>query len=184
MKYSNETLLKRIEAGERLKYIFFWGHRPALDGSINKSCFSQWYESPFEQDGITYPTAEHWMMAEKARLFKDTEILEEIIQARTAAEAKKLGRKVRNFDNAIWNENREEIVIKGNYLKFSQDEKLQDFLLKTGDRILVEASPYDRIWGIGLKADDTRAQYPEKWQGLNLLGYALMEARDQLKTFQ
>lgn len=184
MKYNNETLLKRIESGDRLKYIFFWGHTPSRDGSVNKSCFSQWYESPFQENDITYPTAEHWMMAEKARLFKDTEILEEIIRARTAAEAKKLGRKVRNFENALWNEKREEIVIKGNYFKFTQNENLKDFLLKTGERILVEASPYDRIWGIGLKADDARAQYPEQWQGLNLLGYALMEVRDRLKIFQ
>lgn len=182
MNYTNETLLKRIEAGERIKYIFFWGHTPSRVGDIDKSCFSQWYESPFQEADITYPTAEHWMMAEKARLFNDTEILEEIINARTAAEAKKLGRKVKNFENAVWNENRAEIVINGNYLKFSQNEELKDFLLKTNNRVLVEASPYDRIWGIGLKSNDMHAQYPEKWQGLNLLGYVLMEVRDQLKT--
>ena len=99
---------------------------------------------------------------------------------RAAAEAKKLGRQVRNFDQLLWEEKRYEIVKIGNYHKFSQDEHLATFLKQTGDRILVEASPYDNIWGIGLSADAQGIENPHNWKGLNLLGFALMEVRKML----
>jgi ribA/ribD-fused uncharacterized protein len=91
-----------------------------------------------------------------------------------------LGRKVANFDGKIWNEHKFEIVRTGNMHKFSQHEELRQFLCNTRYHILVEASPYDNIWGIGLKADDARAQNPNLWRGENLLGFALMEVRDAL----
>lgn len=92
--------------------------------------------------------------------------------------AKKLGRRVRGFDDATWNERRYSIVVRGNVAKFAQHPDLRDFLLGTKNRVLVEASPVDRIWGIGLAEDDERAVDPKQWQGLNLLGFALMKVRD------
>lgn len=163
------------------KFLFFWGHQPSKDGTITKTCFSQWWISPFVVDGITYKTAEHWMMAKKAELFNDNEILEKIIQVNSPAEAKKLGREVRNYVDSVWLENRYEIVKQGNFYKFSQNLDLKEFLLNTKDRILVEASPVDAIWGIGMAGDHKDVLNPEKWRGLNLLGFALMEVRDELR---
>lgn len=175
MKYNIQNIVPEN------KFLFFWGHQPNRDGSISKTCFSQWWLSSFEVKGVIYKTAEHWMMAKKAELFNDQEILNKIIQAKSPAEAKKLGREVRNYDDKLWLENRFEIVKQGNYHKFSQDPDLKFFLLNTNDRILVEASPVDPIWGIGMASEHKDINNPEKWDGLNLLGFALMEIRDELK---
>ena len=94
---------------------------------------------------------------------------------------KALGRKVREFDQVVWDKFKYSIVLNGNWNKFSQNRSLRDFLLSTGDRILVEASPYDNIWGIRLSADSPEANDPQKWRGQNLLGFALMEVRDELR---
>ena len=122
------------------------------------------------------------MMAQKALLFNDLEIFNQIIAAKSPAEAKALGRQVRQFDEATWNRQRSAIVVRGNLEKFRQHPDLQEFLLSTKERVLVEASPVDRIWGIGLAADSERAENPKQWQGLNLLGFALMEVRDLLRA--
>lgn len=180
MKYSNEWLLAQEREFIDKDFLFFWGHQPPRDGSISKSCFSQWYEAGFEVDGQYYPTAEHWMMAGKARVFKDEEVLAKILKASHPHAAKKLGRQVRGYDNDIWAVNRMKVVVDGNKYKFSQHVDLQEFLLKTGDKILVEASPYDNIWGIGMAATANGINNPNNWLGLNLLGYALMEVREQL----
>ncbi len=182
MKYSREKLIAVFQMKGRIKYLFFWGHTPNKDGRIGKTCFSQWWKSVFEVNGIKYKTAEHWMMAEKARLFKDDEMLQKIIACNTPAEAKKFGRQVKNFDAAIWNNHKYEIVKKGNIHKFSQNEELKEFLLNTKNRVLVEASPRDRIWGIGMGASNEKAENPMLWRGQNLLGFALMEVRDELKN--
>lgn len=169
------------ECGRRLKYLFFWGHRQPHSGEIGKACLSQWYDGyAFTVDGVTYRTAEHWMMAQKARLFGDEETFGRIIEAVHPRQAKDLGRRVGSFDEATWASRRLEIVTAGNLAKFSQHPALAAYLLGTGSRILVEASPLDRIWGIGLAADDDRATQPHQWNGLNLLGFALMETRTQL----
>ncbi|CUM38137.1 Uncharacterized domain COG3236 / GTP cyclohydrolase II [Streptomyces venezuelae] len=133
-------------------------------------------------DGVRYATAEHWMMAAKARLFGDADAERAALAARTPAEAKKAGRLVRNFDETVWRRERLGIVVEGSVHKFSSDESLRAYLLGTGTRVLVEASPMDRIWGIGLAADDPGAHDPARWRGLNLLGFALMEARDRLRN--
>jgi ribA/ribD-fused uncharacterized protein len=164
-----------------VKYLFFWGNQPSKSGEITKSCFSQWWVAAFVVADITYRSTEHWMMAEKARLFNDPELLTQILAAPTPAEAKKLGRQIAGFVPAIWDEHKVAIVRTGNLHKFSQNPALKDFLLATHDRVLVEASPVDNIWGIGLAADSTDAEHPERWQGENLLGFALMEVRDQLR---
>ena len=175
MKYTIENI-----AAES-KFLFFWGHQPNEDGSISKTCFSQWWLSSFEVDNVTYKTAEHWMMAKKAELFKDHAVLEKILQAKSPAEAKKLGRQVMNYHENLWLAARFEIVKEGNHHKFSQNPELKTFLLNTKNRILVEASPVDAIWGIGMAGDHKDVMNPEKWRGLNLLGFALMEVRDELE---
>ncbi|NQZ76698.1 MAG: NADAR family protein [Ekhidna sp.] len=182
MIYSREELGKRYESGEKLKYLFFWGHQPSKDGSITSSCFSQWWESPFEVNGVTYRTAEHWMMAEKARLFDDKIALASILGVQTPSEAKKWGRRVKNFVQDVWEDKRIEIVIEGNYHKFIQNKDLKDYLIGTKNRILVEASPVDSVWGIGMTSNDEFAYIPTKWKGHNLLGFALMNVRDRLMT--
>lgn len=174
-------LVSRAAGGDRVKYLLFWGHRPLPDGRIGASCLSQWWPSPFTVDGVTYASAEHWMMAGKARLFGDAEAAERAVEAKTPAEAKKVGRLVRDFDGDVWERERFGLVVAGSVHKFGQDAELGGFLLGTGDRVLVEASPVDRIWGIGLAADDPRAEDPATWRGLNLLGFALMEARAALR---
>jgi hypothetical protein len=185
MTYSLSWLISEYEnlqkQDKKLDYLFFWGHKPTQDGNLSKTIFSQWWEKEFSVNGIIYPTAEHFMMAEKARLFDDKKVLEEILKAKTPAEAKKLGRKIKNFDDEIWLENRFKIVVEGNYHKFS-DSVYKIFLLGTGNKILVEASPVDAIWGIGLAQDSSKIYNPNMWKGLNLLGFALMEVRDRFRN--
>ncbi|MFE2378251.1 NADAR family protein [Streptomyces sp. NPDC059398] len=176
------ALARRAGQGERIKFLHFWGHSPRRDGSIGPSCLSQWWPSPFVVDGVRYATAEHWMMAAKARLFGDAEAERAALSAANPALAKKAGRLVRGFDDAIWERERYGIVVAGSVHKFAADPALRRYLLATGERVLVEASPMDRVWGIGLAADDERAGQPERWRGLNLLGFALMDARERLRT--
>lgn len=173
-------LVEAIESGATPKWLMFWGHQPERDGSIGKGCLSQWWPCAFRVDGIDYPSAEHWMMAGKARLFEDDEALARILAAETPAEAKSLGRTVRGFDDDRWASACFELVTAGNVAKFGQDPALRAYLLGTGARVLVEASPVDRVWGIGLAADDPRATDPRLWRGGNLLGFALMQARERL----
>jgi len=168
------------ERGEKLDYLFFWGHTPSKDGSLGAFCLSQWYPSPFVVRGDRYPAAEHFMMAEKARLFGDEETRGKILAAKDPSQAKALGRAVRHFDEARWVEHRYAIVVEASREKFVQNPALRDYLLSTQPKILVEASPKDAIWGIGLGASDPRAEDPRAWPGLNLLGFALMEARSAL----
>ncbi|WP_242587362.1 NADAR family protein [Streptomyces sp. MST-110588] len=177
---SVEELVAAASAGERHKYVFFWGHTPRRDGSLGPSCFSQWWPSPFTVDGVRYATAEHWMMAGKARLFGDPEAERRALDAKHPKQAKDAGRSVRGYDEETWQQHRFDLVVEGSVHKFGQDPALRDYLLGTGSRVLVEASPLDRIWGIGLAADDERADSPQRWLGLNLLGFALMEARQRL----
>ena len=173
--------LRNFVASEgKVKYLFFWGHRQK-GNSVTKTCFSQWYESPFEIDGILYRTAEHYMMAEKARLFNDRHCLDKILNSNNPGEAKKLGRTVKSFQEDVWVKERTRIVVAGNVAKFSQNEELKEFLVNTKNRVLVEASPYDRIWGVGLAVDNFDIENPWKWKGLNLLGFALMQVREKLK---
>lgn len=178
---TRELLSDAINQGNQFKYLFFWGHQPSADGSVTASCLSQWWVAPFEHEGCRYPTAEHYMMAGKARLFGDDEMLARILDSAHPHEAKKLGRKVRGFTQEAWLEHRSRIVIEGNLAKFRAHDDLRAWLLGTGDRVLVEASPVDRIWGIGLKGENPRALDPSQWRGHNLLGFALMSVRDQLR---
>ncbi|HLP20060.1 MAG TPA: NADAR family protein [Chitinophagales bacterium] len=183
MHYDINWLTTKVEQGENLKFIYFWGHTNKLSAVAGNFCFSQWYEAPFYVDGKLYRTSEHWMMAQKALLFNDKATFDEILVAEKPAVAKELGRRVMGFDEIVWNEKRFEIVKTGNVHKFNQNPAFADYLIKTGNAVLVEASPVDIIWGIGLSKDSKDINNIYGWRGLNLLGFVLMEVRDFLRDF-
>ena len=149
--------------------------------------FSQWYPSVFKakcrnidtmvDDDFTFHCAEQYMMAQKALLFGDIASFDKIMKAKTPREQKELGRKVGGFDVDIWNQQARSLVEMGNYAKFSQNQELQDYLLSSGDRILVEGAHYDPIWGVGLAWNDPKIQDSRNWKGTNWLGEALMTTR-------
>ena len=173
-------LITAIQQGAEPEYLFFWGHTPKEADCVDQSCLSNWFPAPFEVDRVRYPTTEHFMMAEKARLFSGAEFREKIILAETPREAKALGREVRGFTDDVWVASRFEIVVAGNLAKFEQNPEMGRFLVETGSTVLVEASPRDRIWGIGMGRNNEHATDPAHWRGLNLLGFALMEVRSRL----
>lgn len=180
-KYSIEQIRDMFSKKKKLKYTMFWGHQPSSDGSITKSCFSQWWKSEFWSVADTYCCMEQFMMAGKAKLFGDEEICGQILKCSDPKKIKALGRKVRNFDENVWNEVKYSIVLNGNYFKFTQNPELREFLLNTGDSVIAEASPYDGIWGIKMRQTDENIFNPLKWKGENLLGFALMEVRDEIR---
>jgi ribA/ribD-fused uncharacterized protein len=165
------------------EYFFFWGPK-GQNTSAGSSCLSQWARSPFGHDGYIYPTAEHWMMAQKALLFGDNQSFFAILDTPDPRKAKSLGRQVKDFDQALWDNQSYNVVIEGNIRKFSAHPKMKDYLLSTGDKILVEASPFDRIWGIGLTADEAAKTPPGLWPGENRLGKALTTVRDYFQRRQ
>lgn len=181
MKYSVQELINTHNGSfKKSDFVFFWGHSGNAV-HIGKSCLSQWFPSTFTANGETYNCAEQYMMAAKAFTFGDREIYRRILAESDQAVMKGLGRRVRNFWDYIWKANRHEVVLCANVNKFSQNRKLADYLLSTGDKILVEASPYDDIWGIGLDENHPEAIDPRRWKGQNLLGFILMEVRDILR---
>lgn len=157
------------------EFTFFWGHDRKRIG--DKAAFSQWYPSPFYADGTLFHTAEHWMMYQKAILFGDEQIAQKMLQTPFPGPVKDLGRKVKDFDEEVWDREKVGIVRLGNILKFSQSGELEEILLATGTTVLVEASPYDRVWGIGMNEKSRHASDPSRWKGENLLGYVLMDVR-------
>lgn len=174
--------LKKRSKEETFDYLFFWKNEPLVDGKLNKGCLSQWYPAKFNIGDQEFPTAEHFMMHSKATLFEDNEIAEEILRTESCKEVKALGRKVRDFDEELWREHRFAIVLRANLAKFSQNDALKDFIFSTGETIIVEASPTDRIWGIGMAEEQALKTSPQDWQGLNLLGFALMRTRSLLES--
>jgi hypothetical protein len=167
-------------AGEWIDVLAFWGHKPNSDGSVGAGCLSQWWPHSFTVNGIDYPTAEHWMMAGKARLFDDDEGLAAVLSAQSPGAAKAAGRRVKGFDEERWRAERYDLVVAGNLEKFSQNADLGEYLRRTGRKVLVEASPVDRIWGIGMARNDKDIAHPSRWRGLNLLGFALMDVRERI----
>ena len=176
--YNKQELIKELNRGKEFSYIYFWGHRQKEKNLIDKSCLSQWFPSQFIVEGDKYLTAEHYMMAQKAKLFGDSDVFEQILYVKTPKEAKDLGRKVRFFDVSVWENKAFDIVVKGNFEKFSQNKPLKNFLIETYPQILVETSPVDKIWGIGLAQDNKKVNNPSEWKGENKLGFALMQVRD------
>jgi ribA/ribD-fused uncharacterized protein len=181
--YTLDSVRQCALTGTSMQFVFFWRHTPESSVVVTKACLSQWWPAPFVVDGNTYPTAEHYMMAQKARLFGDEHSFNNVLLASHPREARQLGRSVTGFKQLIWVAERCRIVVEANHAKFSQHGDLRAFLLGTGDRVLVEASPFDRIWGIGLAASEPDIENPSRWQGLNLLGFALMTVRDMLSAF-
>lgn len=142
--------------------------------------FSQWYKCDFvDFDGVKYNCAEQYMMYQKAKLFCDEEIAQEILNETNPKNIKALGRKIKNFDQKVWDEHKFEIVVRGNYHKFTQNDNLAYLLLKTWGEDIAEASPFDKIWGIGI--DENAALSGLPWRGENLLGEALMKVRKIIK---
>ena len=154
-------------------YTFFWE---------NSSPFSQWHKSDFRALGIGFNSAEQYMMFQKAILFNDYETAEKILDTRNVRTQKELGRQVKGFGNGLWTVNCRRIVYEANKYKFSQNRQLLDELLATRGTTLVEASPYDTIWGIGLTKDDERATDRSKWKGKNWLGHILTLLRDDFEN--
>ncbi len=177
----------RLEPKVTDKYIFFFGY----EGDSPYVCFQQWFPAPFKaplgkigskdsmHDMFEFPTTESFMMYQKALLMGDGEIGKMILDSTHPSEAKKLGREVRNFDLDLWTKHADEVVTEGNWFKFSQNEALKEVLLESGDREIVEASPDDKIWGIGFKSEEAEGRESE-W-GNNGLGKALMEVRQRLR---
>lgn len=158
----------------------FFGHR-SNPGEITKSVFSQWYKSDFVVDGVRYTSCEQYMMAEKARVFGDNGMWAKIMSTDSPKVIKQYGRQIKGFDSVIWDKVKLHIVRNGNYAKFTQNENLRNFILSTGDAVLVEASPYDRIWGVGISANDSGIYNTKYWRGSNLLGFSLMQVRDEIR---
>lgn len=148
------------------KFVFFW------DGP-----YSQWLQRPMEIDGVKYLCCEQYMMQQKALLFGDTDIAKTIMKTTHPAEQKALGKQVKNFNRDIWDAHCMNIVFKANYAKFSQHKDLEKELRSTGNKIIVEASPIDKIWGIGMHKTDPDIEDITKWRGLNLLGQCIMNVR-------
>lgn len=170
---------KNLEkSGTSIPLHFFWGHRPERDGSVGDGCFSQWFNASFTENGSAFRTGEHYMMFRKALLFQDYTVAPRILKAETPREAKRLGRQVRGFKESVWVDHRVAIVSRGNLLKFSQNAALRRHLMSTRGKLLVEASPYDRIWGIGMSRTQAGSSRVQSWRGMNLLGFALTHVRD------
>lgn len=138
---------------------------------------SNWYLSDFVIDGIVFSSMEQYMMYQKAIVFGDKEIAEDILSTSNVAKIKLLGRKVSNYDDTVWNGIRQIIIYRGLLEKFRQNKELSELLLATGDAILAECAVKDKIWGIGLNMCENDRFDIKKWKGQNLLGFALMEVR-------
>ena len=162
-------MAKEIRQTDR--FVFFWGGWP-----------SQWHPARFAVDGVQYNCCEQYMMADKARVFGDDEALAAVLATRNPRKHKAIGRTVRGFDAETWGAVSRGVVYMGNLARFGQDDSARALLLATGDKTIVEASPTDRIWGIGVAQDDPRVLDPRQWRGTNWLGIALMQARQTLRA--
>lgn len=167
---TKQDIIARYNNGEKLEFVFFWG-----------GYLSNWFESCFEIEGVTYFCVEQYMMAMKAKTFNDTITLEKIMKSNDPKVVKQLGREVRNYDDTIWSKERLKVVYDGNYAKFSQNESLRNYILHTKDKVLVEASPFDAIWGVKLNKESPLIKNPNNWLGENYLGFTLMAVREELK---
>jgi ribA/ribD-fused uncharacterized protein len=177
---SVEKLIEQIALGKRLDYVFFW---KTDKNKLSTGIFSQWQESNFVADGYNYSCAEQYMMGQKALLFNDKETFEKILITIHPREIKSLGRQVKNFNSKEWEKEKYSIVLNGNFYKFSQNNELGEILISTGNKILAEASPLDKIWGIGLDENNKNIYDPNYWKGENLLGFALMQVREEIKKY-
>lgn len=151
-------------------YVFFWA-----------GPYSNWHFQPFTHDGTQYNCSEQYMMVMKARVFDDAESEKLIMESGSPGEQKAYGRKVKGFDSALWSEHCVDIMVPALVSKFTSTPRLQQLILSSGDATMVEASPYDQIWGVGLGVNDRRILDEAQWRGKNLLGICLMKARNEIK---
>ena len=180
-KYTVNNTIKEFNSKKSLDCVFFWR---TDKNYLSTGCFSQWQKSDFVVEDKHYSCAEQYMMGQKALIFNDFETFEKILSADHPKQIKALGREVKNFNSNEWDAVKYSIVLNGNFYKFTQNEEMLKILISTGDKILAEASPLDKIWGIGLSEDDKNANDPNCWKGQNLLGFALMEVRDAIRLVQ
>ncbi len=193
MPGSQPAQQKIQEKYQPLEFIFFWRIQGDTNGVLTPGemqfkFLSQWYFSPFNAFNTHFKTAEHFMMYFKALHFAqgfhwqgNRDIAAEILQASTGEKAKNLGKTVKGLISGQWDEVSEFYVYAGNMEKFSQNPLLKQELLSTGNKFLAEASPYDKVWGIGLRDDEQNSKNPQQWQGANKLGYVLMMVRAELQ---
>jgi len=179
-----DELRTAIASGEQPGYVWFWHSTPRADGLLGPSCLSQWWIAPFDQLGLTFSTAEHYMMWRKATIFGDAAAADQVLATADPAQAKSIGRRVSGFDELVWLSHRWQVVVAGTFAKFSANDELRQFLLRTGDAVIAEASPVDTVWGIGLSQSDADVADPGRWRGLNLLGFALMEVRTLVREIE
>ncbi|KAF0704565.1 Aste57867_7326 [Aphanomyces stellatus] len=179
------ALCAAMDQGQTFSFHVFFGQDPAAataDADIATSFLSQAFPAPFVVDGRGYATAEHYMMAQKAYLFGDTATGDAVVATSDPNEAKALGRQAKGFNAALWDAHKSEIVEQGNFYKFSAHKELQARLLATNNKVLVDATPWDKLWAVGLSTDHKDVKSPAKWPGTNLLGFALMAVRTHLET--
>ena len=172
-------LREAVANGAKLELLFF-PDAGSRTSPLGPGCLSQWCPCEFEMDGIPFRSAEQGMMHGKAILFGDRETAARIAACRTAFRAQSLGREVLGFDEARWAAHREEIVFRANLAKFSQDAELRSYLVTTTGKVLAESSTTDLVWGAGVSPDHPAASDPRRWPGLNLLGFVLMQVREEL----
>lgn len=162
-----------------MEKLFFWGHTEH-GSNVTKACLSNFYPCKFEFNDKTFNFSEQCFMWQKAMLFNDFEVAEQILNETNVRKIKALGRKVKDFDENWWNQHKECFMFNACCAKFSQNDKLKDFLLSTSNREIVEASPVDSIWGIGFSSDKAMENI-DKW-GQKLLGKTLVNVRTRLRT--
>lgn len=171
IRASEKEIMAKAQAEKnKEKFTFFWS-----------GPFSQWHPSKFEIDGVEFSTAEQYMMYKKALLFHDYKIAGAIMRTDNPKQQKALGREVRGFKSDKWEKYAKQFVYEGNYAKFTQNVDLLKLLLETEGTTLVEASPFDKIWGIGLAEDNPKAQSRDTWEGKNWLGEVLTDVRDEIR---
>jgi ribA/ribD-fused uncharacterized protein len=177
--YSTKKFIEQFNKNKKLKYVFFWN--PDRN-NLSAGCFSQWQKSYFKAGGYEYCCAEQYMMGQKALTFNDSESFKKILAANHPKTMKALGREVKHFDGKEWDRIKYKFVLNGNFYKFTQNKEMMGILISTGNKILVEASPFDKIWGVGLDESNEKIYNPNYWKGENLLGFALMEVRDVFRN--
>jgi ribA/ribD-fused uncharacterized protein len=165
---SNEQKPNPVE--RRDGFVLFWSGWP-----------SNWFPSTFVVDGVLFNCGEQWMMWSKAKLFDDAAMMKAILAEPSPREQKALGRQVSGYDDDKWKSVARDVVYRGLLEKFRQNPDLKQQLLATGADTIVEASPKDALWGIGLHQSDARATQPEMWRGSNWLGEVLMRVREALR---
>lgn len=167
LKFREDDYLKRYN-----QYVFFFN-----------GFLSNWADTPFidTRTGTPYNCSEQYMMEKKAILFKDYETASKIMKKTFPGDQKALGRMVKNFNKTIWDQNARQIVYEGCFYKFTQNKDAYEYLMSTKDRLLVEASPTDTVWGVGMGGYEKEIEDPKNWQGTNWLGEVLTCLREDFE---